>query len=93
MKTKHYEENLEEMILRDYLALDRTKLANERTLLSYIRVFISFLLTGVGFMELANTPFLIYFGIVLSAVSPLFLIIGIYRFIKLKKAMQKLDKV
>ncbi|GAP67936.1 hypothetical protein BA6E_101382 [Bacteroidales bacterium 6E] len=33
----HTFENREQIILRDYLALERTRLANERTLLSYIR--------------------------------------------------------
>ncbi|MGN0027609.1 MAG: DUF202 domain-containing protein, partial [Clostridium sp.] len=33
----------EEMILRDFLAADRTLLANERTLLAYIRTGISLL--------------------------------------------------
>lgn len=32
-----YKFNKDEMILRDFLAVDRTLLANERTLLAYIR--------------------------------------------------------
>ena len=88
---KHYEENLEEMILRDYLALDRTKLANERTLLSYIRAFIYFIVSGVGFIELTDNPVYTYIGIALASVSPVFLAVGVYRFLKLKKALKKLD--
>jgi uncharacterized membrane protein YidH (DUF202 family) len=34
----------EEKILRDYLALDRTKLANERTLPACLRTVIGFIL-------------------------------------------------
>ena len=88
----NYEENLEDMILRDYLALDRTKLANERTLLSYIRAFIYFIVSGVGFIELTNNILYTYIGIILAAISPVLLIVGIYRFIKLKKTLRKLDK-
>jgi len=36
----------EEMILRDHLALDRTKLANERTLLAYVRTSLMLLVAG-----------------------------------------------
>ncbi|WP_299517905.1 DUF202 domain-containing protein, partial [uncultured Flavobacterium sp.] len=40
-------ENRDEIILRDYLAMERTKLANERTLLSYIRSSLYLLLGGI----------------------------------------------
>jgi len=88
---KNYEQNFEDMILRDYLALDRTKLANERTLLSYIRAFIYFLVTGIGFIELTDRAIYMYLGIVLAGISPVFLGFGIYRFLKMKKALRKLD--
>lgn len=32
--------NQEKIILRDYLALERTRLANERTLFSYIHIYV-----------------------------------------------------
>ena len=88
----YYEENPEEMIVRDYLALDRTKLANERTLLSYIRAFIYFMVSGVGFIELTEKAVYMYIGIILAAISPVFLVLGIYRFIRLKKILGKLSK-
>ena len=37
---------LEELILRDHLALDRTRLANERTLLAYLRTSLMLLVAG-----------------------------------------------
>lgn len=39
------------LILRDTLALDRTKLANQRTLLSYIRTGIYLGFTGMGILQ------------------------------------------
>ena len=36
----------EELILRDHLALDRTRLANERTLLSYLRTALMLMVAG-----------------------------------------------
>ena len=38
----------EELILRDYLAIERTKLANVRTLFSYIRTSLYLLTAGIG---------------------------------------------
>ena len=46
--TNKYNHNKEDMILRDFLATDRTILANERTLLAYLRTFISFFAAGIG---------------------------------------------
>ena len=39
-------------ILRDRLALDRTKLANERTLLAYLRTALVLVLSGVTLVKL-----------------------------------------
>lgn len=41
-----------EMIMRDFLAYDRTILANERTLLAYIRTTIAFLAAGVTIIKI-----------------------------------------
>src|SRR6185295_16463822 len=37
---------IEELILRDHLAIDRTKLANERTLLAYLRTALMLMVAG-----------------------------------------------
>jgi putative membrane protein len=39
------------LIVRDYLALDRTRLANERTLLAYVRTALTFLVAGVTLIK------------------------------------------
>ena len=83
-------ENKEEIILRDHLAMERTKLANERTLLSYIRTSLYLLLGGIAFLgmkDLSDIRFLGYFSLGLSGAL---LIIGIVRFLQLKKHIKKL---
>ena len=45
-------ENDKELILRDHLALERTKLANERTLFAYIRMALYLLTVGIGIFQL-----------------------------------------
>lgn len=78
-------ENKEEIILRDHLAMERTKLANERTLLSYIRTSLYLILGGIAFLgmkDLAEIRNFGYFSLVLSIIV---LVIGITRFYQLKK--------
>jgi putative membrane protein len=73
-------QNKDEIILRDYLAMERTKLANERTLLSYIRSALYLLLGGIAIIQLEgfeNIKFLGFFSLVLTVVL---VVIGVYRF-------------
>ena len=47
-------ENDKELILRDHLALERTKLANERTLFAYIRMALYLLTVGIGIFQIES---------------------------------------
>ena len=80
----------QEVILRDYLAIERTRLANERTLLSYIRSSLYLLLGGIAFFQLKDFPNFKYLAILALVFSLIFFIIGIYRFTLLKKSLKKL---
>lgn len=80
----------DEVILRDYLAIERTRLANERTLLSYIRSSLYLLLGGIAFFQLKDFPDFKYLAILSLVFSALFFIIGLYRFILLKKSLKRL---
>ena len=44
--------NDKELILRDHLALERTRLANERTLFAYIRTSLYLLTAGIGIHQI-----------------------------------------
>lgn len=80
----------EQIILRDYLAIERTRLANERTLLSYIRSSLYLLLGGIAFFQLKNFPDFKYLALLALVFSAIFFIIGIYRFTLLKRSLKKL---
>jgi putative membrane protein len=85
-------QNKEEIILRDHLALERTKLANERTLLSYIRTTLYLVLGGIAFLgmrDLKEVKNLGYFSLTLSIIV---LLIGIVRFYQLKRHLNKMYK-
>ena len=85
-------ENKEQIILRDHLAMERTKLANERTLLSYLRTSLYLVLGGIAFLGMKNLEELRnlgYFSLVLSVVL---LIIGLVRFYQLKRHLKNMYK-
>ena len=82
------EEN--KLILRDLLALERTRLANERTFLAYFRTFIVFLSSGLAIIKLEILQEIEYLGYFLIGMAPILLLIGIARFYYVKKATKKL---
>jgi len=83
-------QNKEDIILRDHLAIERTKLANERTLLSYIRTTLYLILGGIAFLgmkDLKEIKGLGYFSLSLSVIV---LFVGILRFYQLKIHINKM---
>lgn len=80
--------NQDEIILRDYLAMERTKLANERTLLAYIRSSLYLLLGGLGLLQLQEFENIHFLGYVSLFLTVLFLCVGIYRYHKLRRRLE-----
>lgn len=81
-------QNKEDIILRDYLAMERTKLANERTLLSYIRSSLYLLLGGIALIQLEGFESIKFLGYVSLLLTVSLIVIGIYRFRKLNKQLK-----
>ena len=77
--------NYEKIILRDYLALERTRMANERTHFSYIRTSLYLLTVGFGIFEIKSIQHLIAVAWICIGVSVILLLIGFYRYYQLKK--------
>ncbi|MBR9831083.1 DUF202 domain-containing protein [Acidiluteibacter ferrifornacis] len=75
--------NQEHIILRDFLALERTKLANERTLLSYIRASLYLLLGGIALLKLEGFEQIKFLGYTSLSLTVILLIVGIFRYNKL----------
>lgn len=69
----------------DSLAIERTKLANERTFLSYFRTGVVFLSSGIAIIELEFLSDVRYLGVLLLVISPAVILIGLWRFLKMKK--------
>ncbi len=79
--------NTDELILRDHLALVRTRLANERTLLSYIRSALYLLIGGIALLQLKDYGDLRWAGIFSLVLCVLFVLIGLYRYHTLRRQL------
>lgn len=73
---------------RDWLAIERTKLANERTFLAYFRTFIVFLGSGITILKLEFLTELKSFGLILTIISPIILIVGLIRLFSVKRKIK-----
>lgn len=80
--------NDDHIILRDFLALERTKLANERTLLSYIRASLYLLLGGIALLKLEGFEQIHFLGYISIGLTIIILIIGVFRYHRLKQKLR-----
>ena len=71
----------EEMILRDWLALDRTVLANKRTFLAYGRTAMALFALGIAFVRLIQHQFFEVSGFVLMTIGVVVFIVGTREFL------------
>lgn len=82
-----------ELILRDTLAIERTKLANERTFLAYFRSSIFFLGTGLSIIHINFFEQVNYLGWFFVGMSPLIFGIGLYRLITVRRSISRMVEV
>ena len=79
-------ENNEKLILRDHLALERTKLANERTLFSYL------LTAGIGIFQIENISRLDGLAWVCIICGIFIFILGFVRFMQMRRHLKSYIK-
>ncbi|HMV08436.1 MAG TPA: DUF202 domain-containing protein [Cyclobacteriaceae bacterium] len=76
-----------DLILREHLAIERTRLANETTLLAYIRTGLYFLVAGSTLGQIVETTFWSIAGTPLIVVGILIMVAGVIRFLRIKKSI------
>lgn len=81
-----------ELILRDYLALVRTKLANERTLFSYIRTSLYLLTAGIGILQIESISRLNGLAWVCMLSGVILFFLGFIRFCRMNKYLKRYVK-
>ncbi len=79
----------DEMIVRDYLALDRTRLANERTLLAYLRSGVSLVLAGATLLHFSGDTWLAWVGLACIPVGILAMLFGSWRFTVIARRLRR----
>ena len=84
---------MEKLITRDLLAIERTRLANERTFLSYFRTSVVILSSGIAIVNLEVLEEITSLGIFLLWLGPAILLLGIGRFIYVKKQIKKYYRI
>jgi putative membrane protein len=76
----------DDLILRDQLALDRTRLANERTVLAYIRTAFMLFVAGVTALKLfVETPAVVVTAWLFVGLGILVMLLGIWRFVAMRR--------
>lgn len=78
----------DEKILRDYLAIDRTKLANQRTLLAFLRTSLYLVVTAVAILKLEALQNLRFLAWILIGVGAALLVTGIVNYYRMKKKIE-----
>lgn len=79
----------EELILRDRLAIIRTKLANERTLFSYIRTSLYLLTAGIGVLQVNSISHLDGLAWICIISGILLFFFGFFRFGQVRKHLKE----
>lgn len=70
----------DEMILRDFLAADRTMLANERTFLSYTRTALAFVIGGASLIHFLSGAITDVGGVTMIVLGAISFVVGVYRY-------------
>lgn len=78
-----------ELIIRDYLARQRTTLSNKRTLLSFIRTSLYFLVSGTALFEVEKLSHVRELGYVAFGLSIIFLAVGISTYYQVRRKLRK----
>lgn len=82
----------DELILRDYLAYDRTKLALTRTILGIIRTALGLYASGLGLLILQESRTLIVLGFIVTIAATVVMLSGTAYWWRYKKHLDSLKE-
>lgn len=78
-----------QLSLSDWLAIERTHLANERTFLAYFRTTLALVAAGVTILRLDAFQDIRWLGYILLVLAPMVLITGIWRLISVRRQIER----
>ncbi len=73
--------------MRDFLAMERTTLANERTLFAYVRSSLYLSLTAIGILQIEEIADIHWIAFVLFGISAVLVVYGSLRFRALRRKL------
>jgi putative membrane protein len=77
-----------DLVLREYLAIERTRLANETTLLAYIRTGLYFVVAGSTLGQVVESMFWKVAGTPLIVVGFIIMLLGLVRYFRLRRSIE-----
>ncbi|MBR9923184.1 MAG: DUF202 domain-containing protein [Bacteroidetes bacterium] len=78
-----------DLILRDRLAIDRTRMANQRTLLSFIRTGIYFAATALAIFHLEKRSHFTFIEWTLCSIGVFLALTGIINYLFMRRKIRK----
>ncbi len=87
------EDQFHDLILRDYLAADRTAMSNERSILAYIRTALTLIVAGASAIKFFYEPGMKIIGVSLVASGILTLAIGIVHYHKFNQRLKDVKRL
>lgn len=87
-----YEKIEEDLILRDHLAVERTRLTNETALLAYLRTSLFLISIGLTFIKIDEFKGIAIIGWICIPLSIILISFGVFRFVRLNSQMRKIYK-
>lgn len=78
------------MILRDYLAIDRTVLTNETAFMAYIRTALALLAAGVSLIKFFNDPVMNALGWAFMGIGTVLAMYGYHRYRQIDALMHRI---
>ena len=76
--------------LRDFLATDRTRLANQNTLLSYIRTSLTMLVAGLSMIRFFESRVIAVIGAALLPIAMATIIVGYVRYRRMRLSLSRI---
>lgn len=80
-----YDEDFE---VNDYLAIERTSMANDRTLLSFLRTSLYFCIAGMTISSLVNLQYDWMAEIIFWLIGLITMLVGVYKYISMKNKIE-----
>jgi putative membrane protein len=77
-----------DLILREKLAIERTKMANDRTLLSFLRTSLYFSIAGITINELLDLSYGTTAVVVFWVLAIIVLVVGIVKYVSATKKIR-----